>query len=999
MPLFKKRNAKPGAKRSQSGERRQLTVLFYDIVGSTALQGAHDPERLRAALDEIHTTAAEVLSEQGGSLEQVMGDGGMAYFGYPLAQEDAAFAAVDAALKLLDARTEIDDAPALRIGIATSVVVLPETPDALSSGRLGAVGVAPNLAARLESAAAPNTVLVSPATYALTARAVEYAPMDGLNLKGFADVKRAWRADALREIDSRHARDRDGNTPFTGRGAEMETLNSDWQNVRGGQGTAILIEGEPGIGKSRLLAHFLRGTPDARQMLLQCQPRTQGEALFALIQMYERAYERDSDPLMSAAAMHTAEALGALEEDETLSPEARRAAILDIVLAEILTLARDRPLLILAEDLHWADEVTLAVLEQLALKASGYPILLLATTRPEGALGDLGEVLRPLPLSPLDDPAARALITAAAPAPLTSQTEDWIVARGDGNPLFLIELTAHACDLDDLSPQDRLKSADVFTLRDLLSARLDRAGQAKRTAQIASVLGREYPYHVLTRLLAAKPRDDVDADLQRLVDHGVKEAVGNGYAYAFRHALVRDVAYDSQLRSVREALHGQIVDLVDADPDLAEDVPDILMAEHCLAAERTERGVSLLIEVAEEAIRRSALRAPRATLERARALLPKLDEGARRDLLLLRVLQLLGPLVTQMDGPRAAEPLYAAAQLLYFALPDEQRQDYFPVLWGWWFTASDLTEQTRRSEVLIRDVTPDQDPESRLQALHCGWATLFDSGAHDRCLSAINDGLALYDPEVGRKSRYLYGHDARVCGLGERALCGWLTGQMDMSAEAIAACEAWADETAHMSSRLHGLDIALQVGFFNRDLTSIDRILGKIGAVSAAEAAPAIHAKRQIFRGWIAVRAGDTAQAAAVTGGLAQLRAMGVLEDTPFYADIAAEVTAATQGNDAALGPLRDEIDEARNTGLIYWLPELLRRQALLDPAAAETALSEGWQVASTQGAHQLILRNLATRLDLGLAVPPEAVSALREHLPGLSDSALRQRVLRDLGL
>ncbi|KAG1647412.1 hypothetical protein GQR58_030626 [Nymphon striatum] len=206
--------------------------------------------------------------------------------------------------------------------------------------------------------------------------------------------------------------------------------------------------------------------------------------------------------------------------------------------------------------------------------------------------------------------------------------------------------------------------------------------------------------------------------------------------------------------------------------------------------------------------------------------------------------------------------------------PKRNALRFFPVLWGWWFTASNLVEQTRRSEVLIRDVTPQA---ARLQALHCGWATLFDGGAHDRCLSTISDGLALYDPEVGQRSRHVYGHDARVCGLGERALSGWLTGQLEVSAEAAAHCEAWADETAHLSSQLHGLDIASQVAFFRHDLHEIDRILSKMADLSEADAVPAIAAKRQIFRGWMAARKGDSGQIEAVTQGLSALRGFGCL--------------------------------------------------------------------------------------------------------------------------
>lgn len=995
MSLFKKRKLQADKPPASDGERRQLTVLFYDIVGSTSLAEADDPEDLRGALEQIHITARVVLTEHGGSLEQVMGDGGMAYFGYPVSSEDAALQAVEAAMALMEARQGIANAPPLRIGIATSVVVLPDSPDALSGGKLGAVGVAPNLAARLESAARAGEILVGQTTQALTARGVDFRPVDGLDLKGFPDVTRAWMPTGPSETRSRFLRDRDGSSPFTGRQGALGQLQAAWDRASQGHGAALLIEGEPGIGKSRLASEALTLVRGARQVLLQCQPRTRDEALSAFIRMYDHAYDRDDDPALSAAAERTAEAIGALEDDETLSVAARRDAIVAAVVTELEALAATGPLAILAEDLHWADEVTLSVLERVAGRSQDRPLLLIGTARPDPALEATREVWHGLMLDPIGPDEARVLVDAMARAPLGAATQDWIVHRADGNPLFLIELTAHVCEqMDETGKVQETSGAEVSTLRDLLATRLETAGHAKRMAQIASVIGREYPYRLLGRLAAA-PRDALDADLQRLQEHGLHDPIENGQAYSFRHALVRDVAYDSQLRAVRRRLHGQIVDLLDSDPALGADVPEIVLAEHCLAAGRIARGLDLLLGVAEDAIRRSALRAPRAMLERVLDLAGSLDAGPPRDLLQLRAVTLLGPLVTLMDGPRASAHLYDLGQALYFALPLDERHAFFPVLWGWWFTASDLVEQTRRSEVLIRDVPPEADPESRLQALHCGWATLFDSGAHDRCLTAISDGLTLYDEEEGRKSRYLYGHDARVCGLGERALCGWLTGRIEDSQSAIQACEAWADETGHLSSQLHALDIATQVAFFRGDLLEIERILARLAALSGADAAPAITAKRQIFTGWMAVRAGDSGPAEQVMEGLRQLRAFGVLEDTPFYADIAATVTAASASPEAALRPLEEEILEARNTGLTYWLPELLRRKAVLTGgAAAADALDEGFALAQAQGARMLCLRNMGTGLDLGQPRDPRTVQAMQEMLPHISDIPLRQRVL-----
>jgi len=995
MSLFKKRSEAPANVAAPEGERRQLTVLFYDVVGSTSLVAHNDPEHLRAALALIHDAARTTLEAHGGSVEQVMGDGGMAYFGYPVASEEAALLAVTAALELLAVRDTIPGAPNIRIGIATSVVVLPNQPGAAMAGRLGAVGVAPNLAARLETAAPVNQILVAPASYALTRRAVRFEKSDALDLKGFPDVRHAWRPLALSTAASRFERDRDGSAKFTGRKAEIATLSTAWRAATAGHGSALMIEGEPGIGKSRMLAEFAHETADGRCVLLQCQPRTQGDALFCIIAMYERAYEGGLDADLSAAAERTAAQLGALEDDDTLPPAALREAIVSAVTDELIALATDKPLLIMAEDLHWADEVTLAVLDRLATLVCAHRIVIVATSRPGPESNTLKSTFQIVPLSPIETKEAQELIEITALAPLSARTRDWIVERADGNPLFLTELTAFASEaVAEGRPLADITGANVGSLMELLSARLESAGMAKRTAQIASVLGREIPYDLLSELAASVGRKGLDADLQRLVDHGLTDIISNGYSYAFRHALIRDVAYDSQLRSVREKLHGKIVDLVDANPTLSEAMPDTLLAEHCLAAGRIPRGTALLLGVAEDAIRRSALRAPRKMLERVLALSDTLAADPDRDLLQLKAITLLGPLVTLLDSPRAAAPLYEKGQILYFSLPEVAREAFFPVLWGWWFTSSNLVEQTLRSEVLIRDVTPEADPESRLQALHCGWATLFDGGAHARCLSTISDGLALYDPQVGQSSRYRYGHDAKVCGLGERALCGWLTGRLEMSAAAVAECEDWADHTAHLASQLHGLDIASQAAFFRHDLSEVDRILSKMERLSDAGGVPVITAKRQIFRGWMAARSGDSGQIDAVTQGLEALRTFGVMEDMPFYADIAADVTAASGEVDAAMGPLDAAIEEARSTGLTYWLPELLRRKAILSGGAvAVSALDEAFEVAYGQDAQMLVLRNVASRVDLGLALPSSHASRLRDKIDTISDCALRRKV------
>ncbi|WP_171177375.1 AAA family ATPase [Ruegeria sp. HKCCD8929] len=321
----------------------------------------------------------------------------------------------------------------------------------------------------MESASGVNQALVSQSTHAMMCRAIDYQPVDNLNLKGFPDVTRAWRPVAMRPAESRFQRDRDSSSPLIGRVDEVAQLQAAWALARKGDGSAILIEGEPGVGKSRIVSELANHLGECHTILLQCQPRTQGEALSSIIRMYDRAHEEAEDPALANAAVRTAERIGTLEDDISLGPETRRAAIVTAVADGFLGLAEAQPLLMLAEDLHWADEVTLAVLRRLGRDVGGRSILILATSRPEANLNGELEAFSDLSLAPVGAKEAHALIEAAAPGALTRATCDWIVEKVDGNPLFLLELTAYASDPEAANGHlTDISGANVMSLRDLL---------------------------------------------------------------------------------------------------------------------------------------------------------------------------------------------------------------------------------------------------------------------------------------------------------------------------------------------------------------------------------------------------------------------------------------------------------------------------------------------------------------------------------------------------
>ena len=622
-------------KEHAEAERRQLTVMFCDLVGSTALSGRLDPEDYREVIRSFQETCARTVREHGGYVAKHLGDGLLAYFGYPQAQEDDAERAVRAGLA---ATAEVATLTApeplrARVGIETGLVVVGELVGEGISEAGAISGETPNLAARLEQLAAPGEVVVGPTARRILGGAFDVEDMGAREIKGIAAPVRAARITGERQVQSRFEARRVGAlTALVGREVELDTLLRRWQEAKSGEGQVVLISGEPGIGKSRL-THELRQRIAAEshtRLRYQCSPHHTNSALYPVIgQLTFAAGIEAGEP--AAAKLDKLEALfGAPSDDmarvmvllaDLLSipiegrypaldytPQRRKEETLKAWADQLAALAADRPVLVIHEDVHWVDPTTYELLDLAVERVIDLPVLMLVTFRPEYTAPWLGQAhVTPLGLSRLSRRLSAAMATTVAAAALPGAVVADIVAKTEGVPLFVEELTKTVIESGPCAP-DATTVAAVHvpaTLSDSLTARLDRLGPAKEVAQIGAVLGRTFSYDLLAAV-AGVPESDLRAALDRLVAAELVLARGAGAetSYTFKHALIQDAAYDSLLRTRRAELHRAAAGALKASA-LADTQPEII-AHHYTQAGLAAAAISFWRQAAEHAAARSA---------------------------------------------------------------------------------------------------------------------------------------------------------------------------------------------------------------------------------------------------------------------------------------------------------------------------------------------------------------------------------------------------------
>src|SRR6202167_453533 len=821
---------------SQAGaERRQVTVLFCDMVGSTALSGAVDPELLGALIRRYQDAAACAISRYGGVVAKFMGYCVLAYLGSQHAFEDAAERAVRAGIGILAEISKIarPDGAALqaRVGIATGLVVVGEIIGAGSAQERTIVGETPNLAARLQALAAPDTILISEATQNLLGGLFELESAGAHELKGFARPMPVWRVVREGTIESRFAAIRAGaTTPLIGRAHEMGLLLDRWRLARQGEGQVVTLVGEAGIGKSRLIEALQEAVATEPHGLLywQCSPYHNDNALYPVINHMSRTagFVSGDSPaariaklgaLFSQRAAVDPAAVPLLAELLSVpdappvpgspTPVQRKMATIALLADEIVRRGDADTMLLIIEDAHWVDASTLALLTRLADGIARARLLIVVTARPDFAPPWLTRAQSTfLTLGRLGRTDCADLIAGiAASHGLSRDTVAAIVEKTDGVPLFVKELTKSVVE-----SAGEGGGAVPASLKDSLAARLDRLGEAREIAQVAAVIWREFSLPLL-EAVSPKPGAELEAALAQLVAPGIVFPGGGGteQRFRFQHALLRDAAYESLLMARRREWHERTARVLEEGfPEAAANEPELL-AHHFGEAGLNEKACEYRMRAGDRALSRSAYNEAIANfsagLKAAEALLPS-PEAMRHQLDLLLKLGVARGIVHGMQSA-AAEEAYRRAAEIAENLGDGNAA--YRAKWGLWLNAN-LGRRTAlardRAQELVRLAQRSGDGDLLLEAYHCRWSTAIFRGEVASAIADGSRGIESYDLARHRHLGIAFGgHDPGVCAHVCSSLALQMAGDRERSKDLQVRGLALAETLDHPNTIAHAL--------------------------------------------------------------------------------------------------------------------------------------------------------------------------------------------------
>jgi class 3 adenylate cyclase/tetratricopeptide (TPR) repeat protein len=1032
-----------GAARSQEAERRQLTVMFCDLVDSTVLAGRLDPEDLREVVREYQSTCADVIRGFDGQIAQLLGDGLLVYFGFPHAHEDDPQRAVHAGLRIVEAMRGLNlrlardrgIELAVRIGVHTGLVVVGTMGGSGRQEEL-ALGEVPNAAARLQGLAAPNAVVISSATHALVRGYFVCEDLGTPTLKGVAHPFAVFRVVRSTGAASRlDAAETHGLTPLVGRDAEVPLLDERWAQARKGLGQVVLIGGEAGIGKSRLARALKDHVASEPHSLWEgrCSPYTQKSALSPVVDLLQRFVGIHEGDAPAAKLVKLEAALGSLASPlgETvpllaawlsvplgdrysppaLAPERLKQRTFDVTLELMKAVAAERPLLFLFEDLHWADSSTLEWLGLVLKRAMVCRVLAVLVFRPEfHPPWPSLEGTTTLTLSRLPKSQAEELATRVAGGALPADVADMIYRRTDGVPLFVEELVRAMIETGALVEHQGsyglttpLSGVSIpATLRDLLVARLDRLGTAKETAQVAAAIGREFTFELLSAVTPSA-ESATRQDLHKLVAAELvydEERTGTS-AYMFKHALVRDAAYDSMLKRARRDVHARIAGALEARfPQLVSELPELVKDHYAGAGALTQAAHYALLAgrmASERSANKEAALHLRDGLQWVQTLEPSLERKQQE----LRLRGALAPVLMTTQGfasPELAQVLDGTVPLI-IDLGDSP--ELFPLRWLRWaflYNSGRYLDALRFGEENLETARRGGVTAHVVAALEAhGAGSMFILGRATEALAAIDESLALYDREQFRPYLPVFGLDQGVVDLMRRATILRAMGRFAAAEESLHRGLELAEQTKHVHSRC--LAFALQIEYcqYLEDRPGINSAFAQLKPLCSEHGVPFWDLFGGMIQGWANLATEPTAlhMLKAVSDGLMgfghrlfasywqYLMASGCYELGKYELGKLSEGLSHT---DTALAFVEETQER-------WFEPDLWRIRAVLQAALGETTSAETsfrTAIAKAQG-QKTLLREL--RAALGLAEflrsqgrPAEARSVLAPVCTALAD-------------
>jgi len=915
---------------TDAAERRQVTVMFSDLVGSTALAARMDPEDLREVISAYQKCVAETVQRFGGFVAKYMGDGVLVYFGYPQAHEDDAERAVRAGLELVAAVAGLKARASLqtRVGIATGLVIVGDLIGSGAAQEQAIVGETPNLAARLQGIAEPNMVVIAEGTRKLLGNLFELEDLGAKDLKGIAGPVRVWAALRASAVASRfEALHATGLTALVGREEELELLLRRWSRAKAGEGQVVLLSGEAGIGKSRLTAALLESVVAEPHTRLRyfCSPQHTDSAFYPVIGQMERAAglahgdtpQAKLDKLDALLAQTATSIQDAALFAEMLSlpndgrypalelpPEQRRQRTLEALTAQLAGLAKKRPVLMICEDAHWVDPTSLEVFGRTVDQIKTLPVLLIVTFRPEFNAPWAGRShVMSLALNRLGERETAAIIARLVgnkelPADMMAE----IVERTDGIPLFVEEMTKAVLEAESEGEGRRTVAAVPSpalavpaSLHASLMARLDRLGSAKEMAQIGAAIGREFS-HALLAAVAHKPEAELGSALDSLIAAGLlfRQGVPPHAIYLFKHALVQDAAYGTLLREPRRALHARVAETLENQfLEIAENQPELL-ARHCTEAGQIEKAAGLWGKAGQRSLGRSAL------VEAAEQLTRALDQIAslpatpalRREQIKLQV-TLLTPLMN-VKGYAAPETKAALEQARFFieqaeALgePSEDPLPFFLVLSGF-HTASFIAfngDVIRELAVQYLALAEKQGATYPRMAGHrLMGVSLMSTGDIAQGRAHLDRAIALYNPAEPRPLLTGFGADPRVVALYQRSLALWFLGYPEAAlADADQALSGAREfgQAAPLMNTLAWVGMAL---IFSRNDAAATAIADELVTLADEKGSLYWKAVGMVVKGYELALTGKASDAVHIfTSGITAFRSTGATVFVPLF--------------------------------------------------------------------------------------------------------------------